>query len=81
MAWVTFVLRGTPVAREACRTKGKACFRRSHGRSVDDARDDPHPSVTARQPFGPPPNDHTPTTAFRAGSDKHEHDDQDRRTT
>ncbi|MFG3059334.1 hypothetical protein ACGFYM_12135 [Streptomyces sp. NPDC048231] len=32
-------------------------------------------------PLGLLPDDHTPTTAFRAGSDKHEHDDQDRRTT
>ncbi|MFF3907496.1 hypothetical protein ACFYZJ_16185 [Streptomyces sp. NPDC001848] len=35
----------------------------------------------ARQPCGPPPDHRPSTTAFRAGSDQHEYDHQDRRTT
>ncbi|MFE0330114.1 hypothetical protein ACWEWI_20930 [Streptomyces sp. NPDC003753] len=35
----------------------------------------------ARQPCRPPPDHHPSTTAFRAASDQHEYDHQDRRTT
>ncbi|GAA3824540.1 hypothetical protein GCM10022206_73840 [Streptomyces chiangmaiensis] len=83
MPWLTFVSRGTQVTRRVHRTKGKPCFRGAHGRSVDEARD-PHPAATARharQPLRPSPDHHTSGTALRAGSDKPEHDNQDRRTT